>query len=142
MPPISQVDAFTLLLQEISYPDVSPVPHLLQVVWGLYAEKAIIAPNLQYWYTKRHVLDMVMSGVWQDVTVKEADEENHQSDKSLNLKRIRDNIQAEIDKLEAIARGGRAPVVAQLTTTAPIMPCAGQPNPNSRVYRGDPLRRR
>ncbi len=108
-------------------------------IWDAWADKALVAPRLQYWYALRHAADILI-GQLRNQTWSQLGPMSVQGGQKLkNLQMIRDNAQAEIGLVEKRAAGYRPPVVGALRQTAPILPAANQPDPNSRAYRGDAL---
>ncbi len=96
--------------------------------------------NARALFVKMDAIDLLLGQVARSVTFRTS------SGSSVNLSDLFDHFrQLRADLLTQItsALPGAGGAVGELTTTAPIMrDNAGQPDPNARVYRGDPLRRR
>lgn len=125
---------------------VSGANRNIDVLWDMYADKALVAngARLQYQYTLREALDMVLGLIatgdfWEiGIQVRALDE------KRIAFEHLRDAADAEIKTLESKAKAVRPPATGLLRQTAPIEPddltsTQYAPNPNDRRYRGDPL---
>jgi hypothetical protein len=131
-----------LLLAEITYPEGSPVPGLVNALFELYSDLAATAPRLMYLYARRHALDMTIGGAWQDVSWEETGIAESDGQGVDHLLRMRADAHADIQRIEAQARANRAPAVGVITAATPAgPPAAGVADPNAAAYRGDPLMR-
>ena len=115
---------------------------MLGILWDARSDKAVLGGvDLQFQYTLRDVVDIVLGQVWTHVSTADGDQKTGYEQKAKALQVIRQNAQDEIAILEVRALGLRSPVVGQPTITAPVMPVpvpgGGYINPNSRRYRGD-----
>src|SRR5690349_21121226 len=100
-----------------------PVSDSIAVIWGMYADKALLAPRLQYLYTKAKALDIklgaIADGAYNPVGVVQS---KALDDKAAFWSKERDKVQAEALALETRYARLRAVVSGTLTTTAPISP--------------------
>lgn len=115
----------------------------VSTIWDLSAANAGGSVTLQYLYTKRACLDIRLAEeqpdtdftVGQDVTDKQSQRWQH-------LQQMREDVQAEIVRVEGITRAQGIPVIAKLTTTEPIAPPSpSYPDPADPFYAGFPYRR-
>jgi hypothetical protein len=119
--------------------DVQALTQLRQA-WRLYEDRALVHPRLRYLYTLKHGLRVLLGQTWlnRDWTDQDQVKELASQPHSHLINQLK-QVQIEIDSLELLSRANRAPVVGRLTAEAPLEPDPGQPNPNDRGYRGDPL---
>lgn len=105
-------------------------------IWDGYADTG--SPDLQKLYTKRDCIDLVLGAVrgQVDFTI-DNDHSRKQSQKRVALMEMRQACMDDVDRILATMGAGGA--IGPITKTAPVMPGAGQPDPNARRYRGDPL---
>lgn len=121
-----------------------PVAASLDILWDMQADKALIAPKLQYHYVLQDALDIWL-GLGQGTQVRVGTRMVTIDDEKLrNLRNMREVNAADLEKVERQARAGRPAVVSSIAATAPITPAsdpltAQRPDPNARRFRGDPL---
>lgn len=120
----------------------------IEVYWEMFADQEPV--RLQFLYAKREAIDLLQGYVREQVNQRDPELAVDYSDKLKALQTMRNNVTAEIAKLEAAAADdavdedteARQPVIGELTTTAPISPdFCGQADANDRRYRGDAYRR-
>lgn len=92
------------------------------VLWDRWADKASVAPRLQELYTKRDLIDLALAYHRTSVDMKVAVRELKNNQLYTNLAQMRADTQAEIVRVEALARARRAATVGALTTTTPTVP--------------------
>lgn len=111
----------------------------LPLFWATHADLATDAARAAA--VKVDAIELLLGNTWRKVSFKALDGASvNLSDMFDHLVKLLDLAQAAVG-ISSGAAGGVA--VGTLTKTAPIMPDrAGQPDPNARRYRGDPLRRR
>lgn len=131
-----------LILLEIGAVITEPVGQQMAVIWELYTDKSYIGPKLQYLYTKRHAVDIMLGQLRELVTFESDREKFKNNEQILTLARIRSNTQEEIDRLEQQYAATRDPYVTDITTKEPInqdsnSATVGYPNAANRRYRGD-----
>jgi hypothetical protein len=137
-----------LILMEVGEPLTGgPIGPVLPTLWSMFTDKGLL-PNgtrLQYLYVLAKAFDikigLIMDGAYMPVGQVQHEKLD---DKVSGYRQQRDATLEEIVKLEKVAGGLRAPVVGQLTRTAPIQPADSPyttlgPDPNDRRFRGDPL---
>lgn len=112
----------------------------LPIFWGLHVSTS--DDSVRAIQVKIDAIRLLLGQNWKYVSFKALDGAVvSASDLFAHLKDLLDITLAELDRAQSVLSGGGA--LGQLTTTAPISPtCVGQPDPNDRMYRGDPLRRR
>lgn len=114
------------ILAEVGDPNTSLTP-AIATIWGIFADKALIRPDLQFLYTKRACIDRRLAEEQSAV-----DFENHnglqakESQLFSHLQEMRLATNTEIVRIEAIVRASAAPAFGALTTLAPTTP----PDPN------------
>lgn len=104
----------------------------LDVLWDMHADKALIAPRLQFLYTLAEVMDIKVAVATGTASSQEVQAWMKQRDSALEQAHI-------IEKQYSYVR---ATVSGTLTTTAPISPAddprtVGALDANDRLYRGD-----
>jgi len=122
------------------------VTHMI-TAWARNAEKALIHPRLQEAYYKRDLIDLAL-GYYRaqvDVTLG-TDMAQKRSQRFMALETMRVDTQAEIEKVEKIARARRGIAIGLVAAAAPVTPPIPIPtNPyldgNSSEYKGDLYRR-
>lgn len=140
---ISAAQLQALIIKEVGDTDTGPVGTDISTLWDLYHEMALIAPRLQYLYTKRHAIDIMM-GQLREVTTFENDRVKiYNWEQQKTLQYMREQTQSEIDDRESKASKIRTPQVGQLETVTPISPnddpaTSFMPDASNRKYRGDP----
>jgi len=103
--PDDQVQA--LILAETGGARDAVAAMLLPQWWLLYSVKEAEGAGLQYWYTRRAVLDFRLQGLSASaVTVKIGDDQISGKDIFAAVKALRDEADAEILKIEGNARSG------------------------------------
>lgn len=146
VPPIS-TPAYALLLEEFQYPDDFSVQAKTAVgdILLFYNDKLSMGPRLQYLYAKRHIVQLILQNVWQNVTWAEAGVQESDGQQSDHMQKLYDSLTAEILLLESRIAANRGGAIGVITATAPIMPrnafppFSTLPDPNGRMYRGDPF---
>lgn len=132
-----------LLVQEFTWPDDWDKGAVVGDLLSMYNDKRSQAPRLQYLYVKRHICQLILENVWQNVTWAEGGVQETDSQQSDHIQKLYDALTAEILFLEKRIAANRGGALAAITATAPIMGTTGLlRNPNDRIYRGDPLLRR
>jgi hypothetical protein len=116
----------------------------MPLIWASYADKAGIAPRLQELYAKRRAIDIVLGSLRNSVGFSMSGDLSLRLDQRTEyLMERRKETLVEIRHLEAIARSGRAPAIAPLSTTEmepqPIIPAPTLvPDRNAEVFIGSP----
>lgn len=114
------------------------------VIWDRYADKALIYPRLREFYVKRALIDLCLGGVRNNVSFSEPGGLSIQQNlQTTNLRAMKVECEAEIRRLEELARKNRPIAVGTLTNVEPRTPPPfPQPlNPrdaNDPLYTGDP----
>jgi len=138
--PLSAADTRTLIARELGKLTDLPFQRLVEQLWELHDDRSLISPRLQYLYTKRAAVEALISQNWElhdaaDEGVKESFRQQIQ-----NLEGQAERLSGEIKTVETRTAGSRPPASGQLTTTTVYTNRTGQPDPNARHYRGDPLK--
>jgi hypothetical protein len=102
----------------------------LSTYWEMYASYALVFPRLQYLYTKRHCLNILLGQVRDLIQVSIGSAEISQTQLSDNLHKIYQNTNAEIQHLESLSVSSRGP--AQGAINNPVVLDAW-----GRIYRTD-----
>jgi len=157
MPALSPADAVRLIalqVRDVAGADALADPTYAQVlatqlplVWDGYLPLAAIHPDLQFLYTKRAAVEIVLGQVRDQVDIATAaDQKATLNQLTIHLRAMYDAAQAEIARVEAIARASHAPVMAQLAVTGPglpamvtVDPATGRLLPSVERYRGNPF---
>jgi hypothetical protein len=133
-----------LILVKVGEPlSGGPVSSVIDTLWTMYADKALIAPRLQYLYVLAEAFDVkigsIADGAFTPVGIVQ-----HKAldDKVTAWQKQKTATLLDIVKLERAYNQVRTPVTGTLTTTAPISPAddprtVGAPDANDRPYRGD-----
>ncbi len=134
-----------IILTEINDTLSGPVGAQLAILWDMYAGKALIAPQLQYFYTLKKAIEMMM-GVRRNLAIDQRDGDLHlsQSQEISTLDKMLKEVKEDIHKIEVWYRNTRTVQVGLITKTEPIRSqddprTQGLPDAGDRRYRGDPL---
>lgn len=127
-------------------PDKDPELRVaMEMSWKFAEQYDFIFPGLRFLYTKKYVIDFLLAGHWDAHDIREgnAAESNQQIFK--NLAALRELVDQDIDRLEAMVQGARTALIAPITQVAPVMvpdtrPIPVVPDPNDPLYTGDPIR--
>lgn len=112
--PLTDDQAQALILAETGAAEDVTVAANLPIWWLLYSVKESEGAGLQYWYTRRAVLDYLLKTVEaKSITIKIGDDQVSGNQRFANLKSLRDEANAEILKIESLNRSG-------LTSYAPV----------------------
>jgi putative heme iron utilization protein len=157
MPALSPADAVRLIalqVRDVTGADALADPEYAQVletelplVWNSYLPLAAIYPDLQFLYTKRAAVELVLGQVRDQVDIATAaDQKATLNQLTIHLRAMYDAAQTEIARIEAIAWASHAPVMAQLAVTGPglpaivtVDPATGRLLPSVDLYRGSPF---
>lgn len=122
------------------YGTVAPV---VVAVWAFYSDKTAIDSRLTYLYVKRAALDVRLAEEQQSTNVKVGgdDIQDQEASRFDHVQTMRDTTQAEIVRIEAMARARRVPAQGALTTVEPMTPLfPDQPDATDPLYTGSPYR--
>lgn len=105
--PISLTDeqAQALIVAETGTGTDAVVTGLLPQWWLLYSVKEADGAGLQYWYTRRAVLDYLLASERNRVNVKLGDDQFSDQQIFANLAALREMAESEILKIEGYSRG-------------------------------------
>lgn len=134
VPPLQQQQQ---IIREIGDPNGTITP-IIATLWSLAANRGQVDPRLVALYAKRAALD-IRSAEEQPSTdvVLGQDIADRQSARFDHILSMRAACQAEIVRIEGIARGSRPPAVGTLTASEPQPPTdLSSPDPNDPRYRG------
>lgn len=106
--------------------------------WELFADRAYGSLRLLYLLVKLAAIDSLRGGTWQTTDFKDDEVLISGNQQSLNLQRLRDDVEKDLNAELARVGAAAGPAVGELTTKAPIE-VVGEPDPNARRLRGDPL---
>jgi hypothetical protein len=134
----------SLILSKVGEPLTGgPITDSINALWDMYADKALIAPRLQYFYVLAEAYELKMGairdGAYMPVGVVQS---KALDDKVADYRKSKAEALVEITKIERGYRGVRPVVSGTLTTTAPIGPADDPrtlfaPDANDREFRGD-----
>jgi hypothetical protein len=122
-----------------------PSDDLFQIVpdvWDSFADKALVAPRLQYLYSLRQLLNVLIGRSALSVDVTDDQQEVKLSQQGLNFRAMRKVCDEEISKIEGIANGAIGVLVGAMITANPTVVPNFSPDPNDTAYSGSPIRRR
>lgn len=139
---VSDVQLQNQIIKDIGDTDAGDLAADIGAIWALYADKAQIAPRLQFLYAKREAVQEVMGSIRKNVDFTTPTLSVKLSQETDRLQDIYDRVQSEIEVVETRARANRPAVAALLVTTAPESPplwWQGR-DANARSLRGDPYR--
>jgi hypothetical protein len=110
----------------------------IDLLWDKNDDRADL--GTRFLYTKRDAIDVLMAAVRSKVSFKALDGASvNLSDLMKHLQMMRDDVERLIDEQAQIAN---APAIADIETTAPIMPPDFWPDANDPRYKGDPYQPR
>lgn len=138
--PLTEADYKALIILQVGDNTAGVLAANIDLLWTSHDD--VSDPALVASLTKRDAIDLMLGQVRTNVDFRTSSGSAVSlSDLFDHLLKMRQAVELEIAAAQASLGGGGA--LAPLTTTAPIeRDSAGGPDPNSRVYRGDPLRRR
>lgn len=134
---VSDADLAQLILVEVNGQGDSDLANNVATLWALYAEKALVAPRLQYLYAKRHALDFRIGRLSAQVDLLLGTDKIVQEQEVQHLRQMRADVEAEIKVVETRARANRTPTVGKITAREPQPPWPDAPDPSDSLYRGD-----
>ena len=140
---IATITATLQLPPDATAAQQSALATFVATAWGWYATQGLQSERLQYLLAQRDAIDYIRGQSWWQVDVQQADVHLSLNQRSLNLQRLRDDIDGSIKALLAQLSAGRGVAVGRLTTTAPVMPTdpiETPLDPNNSTYRGAPPR--
>lgn len=124
--------------------EVTAFEAYLAQVWEWYEDAGLVHPRLRYLYAKRDAIDYLRAQAVLQTDYQEADVHENLNQRSLNLQRLRDDVETLLKVLLGQIGGTRGVAVGRLVTTAPVMPTdeiEAPFDPNHSQYRGTPVRR-
>lgn len=116
-------DAFaqSQILAEVGDPN-GTLAAIIVGLWAGYSDKGAIDPRLQFLYTKRSAIDVRLAET-QGTTDYTLDGVSEKASGAFDqLTQMRTSTETEIQRVEALARGRRAPAYGAITTTSPLVP--------------------
>jgi hypothetical protein len=133
-----------LILSKVGEPLTGgPITGVLDALWDMYADKALIAPRLQYFYVLAEAYDLkigaIQDGAYMPVGVVQS---KALDDRVTSYRQLKADVLKDIARLERGYNQVRPVVSGTLTTTAPIGPADDPrtifaPDANDREFRGD-----
>ncbi len=137
--PLTEAEYKSLILVAVGDDAAGTLAANIDLLWNSHdtvADLPLVAA-----LTRRDAIDLILGRVRQQVDFRTSSgSEVNLSDLFDHLLKMRAAVDEQISLAQATLGGGGA--LDGLTTTAPIIPATGEIDPNARVYRGDPLRRR
>lgn len=127
-----------LILEELNQTAASALAPMIKTIWNLYAAQAVIAPELQYQYARRHCIVYLLGQTAANVDVTLGSDRILQSQQHAMLLSMKELADAEIARILARARAERAAASGAITATAPEPVLPGGANPADTAYTGDP----
>ena len=140
-------DAPTYQAQVLFELNIAPgdaVIGLMPVLWSMAAVRTgVTALPLQYLYTKRAVIDVLLGRVWEDTDAAiPGDMASKESQKTDHLRALRADVEVLIQALTSTGGGiGQGLVAGALVTMVPPLPLpvpGNGPDPYDPRYRGTP----
>src|SRR5947209_15116037 len=126
------------IIAEVGDPNNTIGP-VVEIVWDLMADRAAIDPRLQVLYTKRAALDARLAEEAPFIDFGSGQDRFSRSQVHDHLQAMRESTQAEITRIEQIARANRTPAFGALTGTSPESPVTpSSPDATDPRYAGDP----
>ena len=107
------------------------VASALPGIWTGWADKAAIAPILQYLYTKRSAIDILLGGAWVQVDATDQELGVNLSQQTTHLTAMRAQVEDEIVRDERHAQANRQPVTGPIlkdTKEGPEHACPRNPH--------------
>ncbi len=145
MPAITIAQVKTLILAEVNDTSTGPVGLQIDIIWDMYAGKALVSPTLQYLYSLRKAIDLMLGNRRADAVDTKLDNYSFAQDQEIQtLLTMRENVKQEIMKVERESRDYRTIQIGPLARIAPIAPADSYQadltriDAGSRIYRGDP----
>lgn len=138
--PLTQDQYSDLIIAQVGDTSDGLLAQRIALLWTM--RDAVSDLDSRALYVKLDAIDLVIGHVRSQVTIRAADGSSADLNKLFDhLMAMRQSVGDQIEAAQAGLGGGIA--VGTLTTTAPISrDNTDQPDPNDRVYRGDPLKRR
>ena len=138
--PLNQGNYTTLIILSVGDNAAGTLAANIDLLWAAHEDVTDLA--LRALFVKLDAIDLMLGDVRRQVDTSGLDGASVKLDQlSKHLLDMRTQTELAIGQAMAGAGGGIA--VGALTRSAPIMrDSASQPDPNSRIYRGDPLKRR
>lgn len=136
----TEADYKALIILQIGDDASGTLAANIDLLWDTHAD--IANPALVALLTKRDAINVMLARVRNQVNFQALDGARvAASDMFSHLLAMRKALEEQI--AQAMAGQDGSVAIGQLTTTAPIeRDMSNQPDPNNRIYRGDPLRRR
>jgi predicted Abi (CAAX) family protease len=129
------------IVREVGDPN-GTIDVVVAELWPYYADRAAIHPILQVLYVKRAAIDQRLAEEQAQFDFTAGKDRVFRSQKFAHLQQMRDEVQAEITRREAIERSTRAPQTATITKVAPQSPPdIDQADANDPLYQGSPYER-
>ena len=145
MPVITINDLKSLIVTKVRDTDLvnGPVAPNINLIWDMFADKAVIAPRLQFLYALKEAVSTMIGWSHEYVTFITDRVEVDNSDQLKYWTELQAETQAEIDKVELMAAATRPGQIAAMKTTEIIdansdPSTSGGPDAGHRRYRGDP----
>jgi hypothetical protein len=133
-------DTKTRLIAEVSDPN-GTIASLVSSVWGAFDAQGMLAPDLQYLYTKRSLLDIRLGEEQASISFTiVGDVTDNQNQRFDHLQQMRNDCQAEIVRVESLMRSTRPGATGTLAKTEIYTPPWG-PDANAARYIGSPYTR-
>lgn len=129
-----------LILDELGDSTSGALAANIDLLWSRFESTSDL--DVRYLLTKRAAIDLLLGQVRAQVSFRTSSGSSVDLDQLFqHLLALREQVGTEIG-LSSSGGVGAGAAIGELTQTAPIMrDRAGQPDPNSRRIRGDPLRR-
>jgi hypothetical protein len=139
--PLSATQQKRLIVKELNQSSNDDLIEMVSDWWEIHDDKDLINVNLRRLYVKFEALQYLISKYAEEVDIEENQTREDLSDIVENYRKLFDVVKAEIKKIEDRVKGGRTPLCSELTNRVGIKGITGARDPNSRSYRGDPVKR-
>lgn len=141
---MTATDYITLIVADLSQdkkPTMEEFTAYVTTVWSFHADKQRRGNRVRYLYTKRQVLDKLLSGSAEDIYWTDGDVSEQGGQVFAHWQEMRKTVDEELTELLK-NRALAGPLVGEIEKQYPIERDSNcQSDPNSRANRGDPLRR-
>lgn len=136
--PLTEAQQKELIVLAVGDDTAGTLAATVDLLWLSHDDTADM--GLRALLTKLDAIDLMLGRVRSSVDFRTSSGSAVSADQlTKHLREMRVETEAAITQAQAGLGGGLA--IGTLTKTAPVTPASGQPDPNARAHRGDPLKR-